>query len=472
MKSPSNTTVAAVSVFLVSSIWLSISAYKDHRRRERSKWVDQEKEDEGETLPSIIEHFRNFKLDYGSSVSEANKRRTTKYYEMARDAHKYDLCPGVRSYPRLRNKREAELRRIYRYHDRGDQSHRTIIIMCDSHTSEMLCQARDEILGPLDYSTDETTDGCWIPAANLLPPQHLHVSVATPWWWHTIRPGNRELSEELVARFRQALVLEFHHAFQIELERIVLLGGKTLVALWRCVGERKNPDDFVIYDRHGEGHDPFVKLRRDIVRCFTTGASDFGKEPLTYSHRHGTYALTPEKKKTNGEKVVVFEQMPKIPPRQSNMDDDRSQNTIECKSPGLGDHDGFIHTTLARLPIDCLSMTDVELAPIHRLCREATATYCGHRMVVSNFRFVETTGAGGESNPCVDPILDEYVEAPARFAVGVDGNILETNDLHSAKIVERNATIGNIPQLVTRPSLDGLFNHPAAQKAASTEPLN
>lgn len=78
----------------------------------------------------------------------------------------------------------------------------------------------------------------------------------------TIRAGNEALTRELVARFRQALVVQFHHPFQIELERIVLLGGKALVALWRCIGERKvvtaedgssgSTNGFTIYDRHGE----------------------------------------------------------------------------------------------------------------------------------------------------------------------------------------------------------------------------
>lgn len=78
----------------------------------------------------------------------------------------------------------------------------------------------------------------------------------------------------------------------------------------------------------------------------------------------------------------------------------KRQNTIELKTPGMGQGDGFIHTSLARLPLDCLSQHDVELENIHRLCREATATYCGHRMVVSKFRFLETTGRGGEVSYC------------------------------------------------------------------------
>ena len=128
---------------------------------------------------------------------------------------------------------------------------------------------------------------------------------------------------------------------------------------------------------------------------------------------------------------------------------------------GLGNHDGFIHTTLGRLSIDCLSMTDVELEPIHRLCREATATFCGHRMVVSKFRFVEMSGEGGESDPCVAPIFDEFVDAPSRVEVGITGEIQQSNDLHAPKVVERSATIGNLPGHRVMPSMDGLFDDPA-----------
>jgi len=441
----------AASVAATASVLLTLYILHDRRRRERAKWVEKEKQEkEDETLPSIIEHFREFQLDYGSTISEANKRRTTKYYEMARDAHMYDLVVGVRSYPRLRNRREDELKRIMKYHRKGNMSHRTVIVMCDTYTSQMLCEARQHIFEPLNYLTDKTTSNVWIPDFSIMPEKDMHVTVAIPWWWHTIRPGNRQLSEELVARFRQAVVLEFHHAFQIELERIVLLGGKALVALWRCIGERKTEDGSTIYDRHGEGGDPFVKLRRDIVRCFTTGASDFGKEPLTYSHRHSGLP------KLTREHAAIPESPPPMPKRESN----ERANTIELKTPGLGDHDGFIHTTLARLPLDCLSMKDVELGPIHRLCREATATYCGHRMVVSKFRFLETTAAGGESNPCVDPIFDETIEAPPRIEVAVHGAISETTDLHAAKNVERSVTIGALPEANARGSLDGLFDEP------------
>lgn len=448
-----------------------IQAEIEAQNNASSSTTDGSRAAEDEVLPSIIAHFTDFQLDYGATVEEANKKRTTKYYELTRAAHNYDLVPAVRSYLRLRNRREEELKRIYSFRGQN-KSHRTVVAMADTVTAELLCEARDEILKPLNYSHHQSTQGAWIPKESIQDEQDMHVTIAIPWWWHGIRPGNQALSQELMSRFRQAVLLEFHHAFQLELERIVLLGGKVLVALWRTVGSRGAPDDFIIFDRHGEGLDPVVKLRRDIVKCFTSEESNLriGQLPLTYSHRHfeDTTVSTPSKKKekASGDKTTKTS-FAEEPPKRPKL---KRSNTIEMKSPGLGDHDGFIHTTLARLPIDCLSMNDIELEPIHRLCREATATYCGHRMVVSKFRFLETTGEGGESNPCLAPIFDEYVEAPPRVEVGSSGGIEESIDLHSEKIIDRSATIGNLPPMEKKPSMDGLFDiPPALTKSASAD---
>ena len=307
-----------------------IQSEQRRRRQQRSQRIEEEKkkDDQQETLPSILAHFRELHLDYNCSVDEANQRRTAKYYELARDAHVYDLCVGIRSYARLRNRREAELNRILKYHrhnvksdSNNKKSHRTVIVMVDDGTAKLLHQARERILEPLHYTSDVTTSSrVWIPQESIVPLQDMHVTVAIPWWWHTIRDGNRELTEELVARFRQALVVEFHHPFQLELERIVLLGGKTLVALWRCVGERRTDDGDVIHDRHGEGPDPLVQLRRDIVRCFT--ATDefetFGKEPLTYAHR-----------------FPQLQQLASTPPLPALRGALKRENSIELKTPGL-----------------------------------------------------------------------------------------------------------------------------------------
>jgi hypothetical protein len=281
--------------------------------------------------------------------------------------------------------------------------------MCDNTTSKLLDQARSDILDPLQYSNDITAPGCWIPKMSLIPSEDMHVTVAIPWWWHTmIEPAdaNQQLSQELAMRFRQALIMEMHFSFQVELERIVLLGGKTLVALWRCIGERQtvadNGETYTIYDRHGENDDPFVRLRREIVRCFTaSGSTDLGFKPLTYTHRKTNSGIINDNKSTakgmdateRGSNSLKEHIIPAMPSRPGKL---KRQNTIESKTPGLGDRDGFIHTTLCRLPVDCFSTHEVHLDDMHRLCREATATLCGHRMVVSNYRFLETTGCGGE----------------------------------------------------------------------------
>jgi len=118
-----------------------------------------------------------------------------------------------------------------------------------------------------------------------------------------------------------------------------------------------------------------------------------------------------------------------------------------------------------------LSTSDIELAPIHRLCREATATYCGHRLVVNKYRFLETIGAGGESNPCVRPIFDETIAAPPRFEVCENtGAISENTDF--TRNVERHVTIGAPPTQVERQTVDDLFLIPDTTKRTPEFQIN
>mmetsp|Transcript_26356 Transcript_26356/g.55005 ORF Transcript_26356/g.55005 Transcript_26356/m.55005 type:complete len:443 (+) Transcript_26356:1-1329(+) len=378
--------------------------------------------------PSIVAHFSNLELAYNTPVGEANKRRTASYYEKARQAYNDidPIVPGVSGPPsHLISLRRREVDRILSYWKRGDQSHRAIVVMCDASTRKVLSEAREMILGPLDYSADvEAERGVWIPEWNMVPEEDMHITVALPWWWHTRREGDQELSREMAARFRQTLLMEFHYPFQIELERFVLLGGKILVALWRCVGERKTEDGTIIYDRHGESVDPFVKLREEIVRCFTTESLDNRLQPITYqSHRSKLTQSSNEKYNSSNKNTTTCNTV--LPASQQEEIDRR--HTITHKTPGFNTSknkaDGFIHTTLCRLPLQCLSSRDVDLSPIHRLCREASATFGGHRMVVSRYRFLESMGEGGESNPCVNPIFDEYIDAPRRCKVEIDGDV-------------------------------------------------
>ena len=457
----------------------------------RARWqVVEEKNYSHDTIPSIIEHFQDAHLDATSTVQEANRRRTVSYYQKARQAHSQSLVLGHTNYHQLVQRRRDEMERNLSYYNEGEKSHRTVLVMLDTMTHQILEEAREKILAPLHYSHDLNTRGVWIPSLNMIPAKDMHVTIAIPWWWHTMREGNRELSQALANRFRQALVLDFHHPFQIELERIILLGGKTLVALWRTIGERTTDDGTIIQDRHGAGIDPMVRLRREIVQCFTTENEEIGRKPLTY-HAHkrslldgsSPFPLTPER----GGQTLTETPSKIVPPRKNSLEaGERAsattipkqprvpksnslpaipkpaplterQPTIEEKTPGLGQGDGFIHTTLVRLPpLNCLSMNDVELEPIHRLCREATATYAGHRMVISKFRFLETTGQGGESNPCVGPIFEETMDAPSRVVVDAVGQVSvlaphETYNLPnvgSGQFEEtRHATIGAPPVL-------------------------
>lgn len=231
------------------------------------KTVDQATFDEYRTLHSIIHHFVSLQLDPDVTVEEANKKRTASYYMKSREAHEHEIVPGVRSHRKMIQLRHEVTKRDMSYWREGLKSHRTVVSMCDATTSGLLTDAREMILAPLNYSTDINTKGIWIPELNIIPEEDMHVTVAIPWWWHTMREGNMELSQELASRFRQTLLLKFHHAFQIELQRIVLLGGKTLVALWRCVGERVTEEGHVVYDRHGENVDPFVRLRMVRTCC-------------------------------------------------------------------------------------------------------------------------------------------------------------------------------------------------------------
>lgn len=380
-----------------------------------------ENEDDENSTPSILSYFKSLTLDAKTSVEEANQRRTASYYEKAREAHDTECIRGVTSSVVVELRRE-ELRHIFRYKRcKPAKSHRTIVAMCDERTQGLFDDARQKILDPLRYSSHLETDGVWIPKENVLPNCDMHVTIALPWWWHTIRDGNENLSKEVASRFRKTLLLEFHYPFQIEFERFVLLGGKVLVALWRCVGERTTEDGTIIFDRHGDGIDPMLRLRAEIVRCFTTSSPDRRRLPLTHAHKMEEKERESDGINSNNEKVPVEE----LSDGKVNI---KRYHTIEKKTPGYSEQgiaDGFIHTTLCRLPSNCLSTSDVELGPIHRLCREASATLSGHRMLISTYRFLETTGEGGESNPCVNPIYEEIIDAPRRHNVLPTGKYIE-----------------------------------------------
>ena len=118
-----------IAVSTVAVVLSFVASYQYRRRR--SQWQEEE-EEKGESLPSIIEHFKSLEIESGVTVEEANKRRTVNYYSKARDAHRFNLVMGVRPLSKLVTKRNEEVNRILRFSNEGIKSHRTVIVMCDN----------------------------------------------------------------------------------------------------------------------------------------------------------------------------------------------------------------------------------------------------------------------------------------------------------------------------------------------------
>ena len=62
-------------------------------------------------------------------------------------------------------------------------------------------------------------------------------------------------------------------------------------------------------------------------------------------------------------------------------------------------------------------------------------------MIIKNYRFLEMTGEGGESNPCYKPLYDETIAAPPRHTVDIDGTITEKR--HDSVTLDANEA-GNL----------------------------
>ena len=163
-------TTFATLLTIGGTLALTTTMYYANRRR-RSRWMSEEDQLHGhETTHSVIDHFKTLILDPETTVEEANKRRTTSYYLKMRESHSKSLVLGVGgSLDRLVALRQKELDRILHYWNRGNQSHRTIVVMCDEMTRRVLVDARRRILEPLEHSGDIRTRGVWIPPLNMIP---------------------------------------------------------------------------------------------------------------------------------------------------------------------------------------------------------------------------------------------------------------------------------------------------------------
>lgn len=60
------------------------------------------------------------------------------------------------------------------------------------------------------------------------------------------------------------------------------------------------------------------------------------------------------------------------------------------------------------------------------------------------------------------PIYDEIIEAPSRVEVDRAGGLSEVDNLHVRVVNTSSSTIGAVQAPVTRPSVNGLFQHSEA----------
>ena len=181
----------------------------------------------------------------GITVRRANVLRTASY--AAKEMEAMSIA-SVEATPRreLLETRRAQLAAILRYHTKGVKSHRTVVALLDAETAQLLDEARECALAALRAgnagrcitSRLDDTRGLWVPALNLLPRGDLHITVCTPWWWHTMGADRAALSKSMAHRWMQTLHLGRHVPFVVELDRIILLGGRTLVA---CFKEARAP---------------------------------------------------------------------------------------------------------------------------------------------------------------------------------------------------------------------------------------
>jgi len=180
MKSASNTNSYVLAALSMTAGMITYLMNRRHKRQLLLVEAEDGSSSDVSDIQSLLLIFKDLTLASDSSVKEANQKRTASYYQKARDAHLCSIIAGI-SYSKRISLRKKEESKIMFYHN-NKKSHRTVIIMCDEATRSLLVEARTNILDPLKYSFSVETEGVWIPEYNMLNAEHLHVTVAIPWW--------------------------------------------------------------------------------------------------------------------------------------------------------------------------------------------------------------------------------------------------------------------------------------------------
>jgi hypothetical protein len=98
-------------------------------------------------------------------------------------------------------------------------------------------------------------------------------------------------------------------------------------------------------------------------------------------------------------------------------------------------------------------------------------------MLIHKYRFVETTGEGGDSNPCVKPLFDVTMAAPPKAAPkgggrtgrkedmlsNADRNALTTGQVHSQRYTLADARDVTTSTISAKKAMEGLFEPPSCK---------
>ena len=98
-------------------------------------------------VQQMVEQFADLQFAPGTTVREANERRTASYATKQAEAAARRTLAGSGLAPRaLRARRAADLASMTRRHRAGRESHRTVIVLLDADTRALMAAARRQIL--------------------------------------------------------------------------------------------------------------------------------------------------------------------------------------------------------------------------------------------------------------------------------------------------------------------------------------
>jgi len=358
-------------------------------------------------------------VGWDDSVLAANEKRTSEYERQAQAALEYAACAymeewtqripaGARDSEEWVFQNRLAYQRSFEVQVEG-QTQLAVSIPIDAPLRDLFVQARDDIIGTLcrlagsepSEAEDIRSSPVWIPAFASIPPRDLHITVCIPSLWRVPEedPAAHAAYNQAVADALASASAE-HECFVVEVDRLTLSKDGSLLVLFRTVGAQtvvaQRPSGHVQYprdqglngaeamlcDRCSEATDPMTSLRADVLYVFL-------ERRLAHCQRSPP-AATAVGGGQEGEATSGGVAAPHI----------ARQATI-VKTVGGSAH-GFIHCSLSRFAISPqLTLRELDLSEVLRVCRSWSARLAGRRMAVRGFKLSEMTGigAGGNKNP-------------------------------------------------------------------------